>query len=95
MDITKLTIGRPVRIKTEDDIYDSYISAITLKDENFVYFKSGSIRVALLDKLKKNSGGSGDKLDKTGGVILGNLDVKGNISKNGQKILTYKVVDEW
>lgn len=89
MDITKLTIGRPVRIKTEDDIYDSYISAITLKDENFVYFKSGSIRVSLLDKLKKSSGGNGDKLDKTGGVILGNLDIKGNVTKSGQQIVTH------
>lgn len=89
MDITKLTIGRPVRIKTEDDIYDSYISAITLKDENFVYFKSGSIRVALLDKLKKSSGGSGNKLDKTGGVILGNLDVIGSLTKNRQEIVTH------
>lgn len=87
MDITKLTIGRPIRIKTEDDIYDSYISAITLKDENFVYFKSGSIRVSLLDKLKKSSGGNGDKLDKSGGVILGNLDIKGNVTKNGRQLL--------
>ena len=55
MDITDLHIGRPIRIKTDDDIYDSYISAITLSDENFVYFKSGSLRITLLDKLKKNS----------------------------------------
>lgn len=53
MDITELHIGRPIRIKTDDDIYDSYISAITLSDENFVYFKSGSLRITLLDKLKK------------------------------------------
>lgn len=86
MDITKLHIGRPIRIKTDEDIYDSYISAITLTDENFVYFKSGSLRVTLIDKLKKSSGGSGDKLDKTGGVILGNLDVKGNITKNRKVI---------
>ena len=52
MDITELHIGRPIRIKTDDDIYDSYISAITLSDENFVYFKSGSLRITLLDKLK-------------------------------------------
>lgn len=55
MDITELHIGRPIRIKTDDDIYDSYISAITLSDENFVYFKSGSLRITLLDKLKKTS----------------------------------------
>ena len=53
MDITELHIGRPIRIKTDDDIYDSYISAITLSDENFVYFKSGSLRITLLDKLKQ------------------------------------------
>ena len=53
MDITELHIGRPIKIKTDDDIYDSYISAITLSDENFVYFKSGSLRITLLDKLKK------------------------------------------
>lgn len=53
MDITKLHIGRPIRIKTDDDIYDSYISAITLSDENFVCFKSGSLRITLLDKLKQ------------------------------------------
>ena len=53
MDITELHIGRPIKIKTDDDIYDSYISAITLSDENFVYFKSGSLRITLLDKLKQ------------------------------------------
>lgn len=53
MDITELHIGRPIRIKTDDDIYDSYISAITLSDENFVCFKSGSLRITLLDKLKQ------------------------------------------
>lgn len=47
--------GRPIRIKTEEDIYDSYISAISLNDENFVYFKSGSLRNTLLDKLKKDN----------------------------------------
>lgn len=53
MDITELHIGRPIRIKTDDDIYDSYISAITLSDENFVCFKSGRLRITLLDKLKQ------------------------------------------
>lgn len=47
--------GRPIRIKTEEDIYDSYISAISLNDENFVCFKSGSLRNTLLDKLKKDN----------------------------------------
>ena len=53
MNISDLCIGRPIKIKTDDDIYDSYISAITLLDENFVYFKSGSLRNTLIDKLKK------------------------------------------
>ena len=52
MDITLLTIGKPILIKTEEDIYESYISAITLTDENFVYFKSGSLRDTFIDKLK-------------------------------------------
>lgn len=47
--------GRPIRIKTEEDIYYSYISAISLNDENFVCFKSGSLRNTLLDKLKKDN----------------------------------------
>lgn len=78
MDITKLHIGRPIRIKTDDDIYDSYISAITLSDENFVYFKSGSLRITLLDKLKSSNSKYGNKLDITGGKILGNLNILDN-----------------
>ena len=54
MDISKLKIGTPIRIRTDDDIYDSYISAITIKDEKYIYFKSGNIRITLLDKLKKD-----------------------------------------
>ena len=93
MDITELHIGRPIRIKTDDDIYDSYISAITLSDENFVYFKSGSLRITLLDKLKKTSNASGDKLDRTGGKITGNLDISGTLKENGKTLLdlTYPV----
>lgn len=93
MDITELHIGRPIRIKTDDDIYDSYISAITLSDENFVYFKSGSLRITLLDKLKKTSNTVGDKLDRTGGKITGNLDVSGTLKENGKTLLdlTYPV----
>lgn len=78
MDITELHIGRPIRIKTDDDIYDSYISAITLSDENFVYFKSGSLRITLLDKLKASNNSVGNKLDVTGGKILGNLNILDN-----------------
>ena len=93
MDITELHIGRPIRIKTDDDIYDSYISAITLSDENFVYFKSGSLRITLLDKLKKTSNTVGDKLDRTGGKITGNLDISGTLKENGKTLLdlTYPV----
>ena len=86
MDITQLHIGRPILIKTDDDIYESYISAITLNDENFVYFKSGSLRITLLDKLKKTNNSGGNKLDVTGGKILGNLEVNGNIYANGVKV---------
>jgi len=77
MDITQLYIGRQIRIKTEDDIYDSYISAITLTDENFVYFKSGTLRNTLIDKLKKSKNEHGNKLDTTGGVIRGNVNING------------------
>lgn len=93
MDITELHIGRPIRIKTDDDIYDSYISAITLSDENFVYFKSGSLRITLLDKLKKTSNTGGDKLDRTGGKITGNLNIEGTLKNNNKTILdlTYPV----
>lgn len=80
MDIKELHIGRPIRIRTEDDIYDSYISAITLTDENFVYFKSGTLRNTLLDKLKQNEKNVGDKLDTLGGTIKGDLTILGEIS---------------
>ena len=86
MDISKFTIGRPIRIKTDDDIYDSYISAITLSDENFVYFKSGKLRATFLEKIKKNTNNAGNKLDLTGGVINGNLDINGDIKQNGKDL---------
>lgn len=54
MNVNELEIGTPVLIKTDDDVYDSYISAIKIKDENFVYFKSGKLRINLIDKLKKS-----------------------------------------
>ena len=86
MDISKFTIGRPVRIKTDDDIYDSYISAITLSDENFVYFKSGKLRATFLEKIKKNTNNVGNKLDLTGGVITGNVNIKGNFLLNDKSL---------
>lgn len=100
MDISDFTIGRPVKIKTEDDIYESYISAIKLSDENFVYFKSGKLRANFLEKISKNDNNIGNKLDITGGVIDGNIDLKGKISAqeivlNGQELLEYEVIEEW
>lgn len=86
MNIRELYIGRNVRIKTEEDIYDSYISAITLKDENFVYFKSGNLRIDLLDKLKKKNEGQGNKVDVTGGTIRGNLNIVGALQIEGNRI---------
>ena len=86
MDISKLQIGTPIKIKTEDDIYDSYISAITIKDENYIYFKSGSLRVTLLDKLKKDNNNVGNKFDVSGGVIKGNVNIKGQIFQNGKEL---------
>lgn len=86
MDISKLQIGTPIKIKTEDDIYDSYISAIIIKDENYIYFKSGNIRITLLDKLKKDNNNVGNKFDVSGGVIKGNVNIKGQIFQNGKEL---------
>lgn len=65
VDITKLYCGRPIKIKTEDSIYDSYISAILLSDENFVSFKSGNLRIDYIDKQRqaKLENSSGNKVD--------------------------------
>ena len=95
MDVKKLYIGRPIIIKTEEDTYNSYISAIKLTDENYIYLKSGNLRNMLLDKLKANKNSIGNKLDKSGGVISGNLNVNGNININGTPILVYEIIDEW
>lgn len=95
MNITKLTIGRPIRIKTDEDIYDSYISAITITDENFVYFKSGSLRITIIDKLKSNNNEVGNKLDTTGGKITGNLTVQKQIYMGENKVLSFVVEDSW
>lgn len=86
IDISRLYIGRKIKIKTEDDIYDSYISAITLSDENFVYFKSGNLRIDLLDKLKKRENVTGNKLDISGGKILGDLDIVGDLRIEGKRV---------
>jgi len=90
MDVKKLYIGRPIIVKTEEDTYNSYISAIKITDENYIYFKSGSLRNMLLDKLKASKNSIGDKLDKTGGIIQGNLSIEGNLKINQKEILTYQ-----
>lgn len=53
IDISSLDIGTPILIKTNEEIYESYISAININNSNFVGFKSGNLRVTLIDKLKK------------------------------------------
>ena len=95
MDISKLTIGKPILIKTDDEIYESYISAITINDENFVYFKSGSLRNTLIDKLKSNEHTGGNKLDTSGGIIKGDLKVYGKIYNNDSDISnTYSTTEK-
>lgn len=94
MEVEKLYIGRPVIIKTKEDIYNSYISAIKVTDENYIYFKSGSLRNTLLDKLKVNKNSIGDKFDKTGGIINGNLNVEGELRINKKEILSYEKIKE-
>lgn len=94
VDVTQLYIGRPIRIKTEDSIYDSYISAITLSDENFIRFKSGNLRVDFTDKQRQaKKEPMGNKLDVSGGTIKGDLFVEGTI--NDIELLDYEVVDQW
>ena len=96
IDIKELNIGRPIKIKTQDSIYDSYISAIILSDENFVQYKTGNLRIDFTDKqrLQQRSGIAGTKLDVSGGNVTGQLKVQGKevatqeyadlkVSKNG------------
>lgn len=94
VDITQLYIGRPIKVKTEDSIYDSYISAITLTDENFVSFKSGNLRIDFTDKQRqqKRDGTVGNKVDISGGIITGDLKVEGDISNSNGNILGAKVL---
>lgn len=79
IDVKELYIGRPIKIKTTDSIYDSYISAIVLSDENFVQYKTGNLRIDFTDKqrVQQRSGVAGTKLDVSGGNITGVLKVKG------------------
>lgn len=85
IDVSKLYLGRRIKIKTEDSIYDSYISAITITDENFISFKTGNLRIDFTDKQRqqKRDGTVGNKIDTAGGTITGNLVVTGKI-KNAQ-----------
>lgn len=94
IDISKLYLGRRIKIKTEDSIYDSYISAITLTDENFVSFKTGNLRIDFTDKQRqqKGDGTVGNKIDKSGGTITGNLTVKGKILSSNGEVLAGKVL---
>ena len=79
IDVKNLYIGRPIKIKTQDSIYDSYISAIILSDENFVQYKTGNLRIDFTDKqrLQQRSGIAGTKLDVSGGNVTGTLKVQG------------------
>ena len=80
IDVKELHIGRPIKIKTTDSIYDSYISAIVLSDENFVQYKTGNLRIDFTDKqrVQRRSGVIGTKLDVSGGNITGELKVQGS-----------------
>ena len=80
IDVKELYIGRPIKIKTTDSIYDSYISAIVLSDENFVQYKTGNLRIDFTDKqrLQQRSGVAGTKLDVSGGNVTGVLKVQGS-----------------
>lgn len=100
INITQLYVGRKIKIKTEDSIYESYISAITLNDENFVKFKSGNLRIDFTDKQRqaKRDGIIGNKVDVTGGIIRGGLEVVGDLkSKNTEQIYvgSIELVDQY
>lgn len=85
VNLVNLNIGTLTRIKTEEDVYDSYISAIVINNnDNFIYFKSGNLRINFLDKIKqKQNNNIGNKIDVSGGKIKGNLDIEGELLKNG------------
>jgi len=89
IDIRQLYIGRQIKIKTEDSIYDSYISAITLSDENFVKFKTGNLRIDFTDKQRqaKREGRAGNKVDVSGGIITGGLKVEGDFKSKNTDII--------
>ena len=87
IDVTQLYVGRKIIIKTNEDIYNIYISAMILTDENYIYFRSGTLRINFLEKIKKNETNSfGNKLDLSGGVITGNVNIKGNFLLNDKSL---------
>jgi hypothetical protein len=94
VDVTQLQIGTPIKVKTEDDVYDSYISAIAINNnDNFIYYKSGNLRIDLIDKLKQEkSERVGNKLDVSGGKVR-KLTVSENLNIGEKSILdlTYPV----
>lgn len=94
VDISKLYLGRRIKIKTEDSIYNSYISAITITNENFVSFKTGNLRIDFTDKQRqqKRDGTVGTKIDKSGGTIEGSLTVKGKILSTNGEVLAGKTL---
>lgn len=95
IDVKNLYIGRPIKIKTQDSIYDSYISAIILSDENFVQYKTGNLRIDFTDKqrLQQRSGIAGTKLDVSGGNVTGTLKVQGKevatIEEGTRQLMNY------
>lgn len=78
VDVNNLEIGDEVQARVKNKNYESYISAITIKDNEFVYFKTGNLRNRLTDKLNQQEKKIGNKLDTIGGNITGNLTVKGS-----------------
>lgn len=54
INVDDLYIGRNIRIKTNDEIIESYISSMSISNtSNYIKYKSGNIRVNLIDKLKQ------------------------------------------
>lgn len=97
IDVSKLYLGRRIKIKTEDSIYDSYISAITITDENFISFKTGNLRIDFTDKQRqqKRDGTVGNKIDKSGGTITGNLKIEGTIQSKNTDIIYIGSTELW
>lgn len=81
VDTSLLTIGRQIQIKTNDGILYSYISSLSFDDStNFIKYKSGKIRTRLTEKIKQKEYTTGmNKLDKSGGIITGDLTVMGTL----------------